>query len=237
MEKITSQEKKTEKTKISQKLQLLKISEEAKERKSVKKFNTAKKPFNMIIVGMTCSGKTHFLLNFLEREYKNYFDHIFLICPTYQWNKTYENWKYDKDEDFIVIPCDQNEVEKYLEIVVAFAKGSKSLIILDDCASGKDVKGRTSELVKLGFSARHYNLSVVVITQQLTSIAKPFRENISKLVTFYNPNKKDMKTILEEHSGVNNRNSLQKIMTTLKDKRYFNLEINLIFPYDYIINE
>ena len=54
----------------------------------------------------------------------------------------------------------------------------------------KNVKNRTSELVKLGFSARHYNLSIVVITQQLTSIAKPFRENISKLVTFYNPNKK-----------------------------------------------
>ena len=56
MEKITSKEKKTEK--LSQKLQLLKISEEAKERKSVKKFNSEKKPFNMIIVGMTCCGKT-----------------------------------------------------------------------------------------------------------------------------------------------------------------------------------
>ena len=237
MEKITSQEKKTEKTKMSQKLQLLKISEEAKERKSVKKFNSEKKPFNMIIVGMTCCGKTHCLLNFLEREYKNYFDHIFLICPTFQWNKTYENWKYDEDEDFIAIPCDQDEVEKYLKIVVDFSKGSKLLIILDDVASGKDVKNRCSELVKLGFSARHYNLSVVVITQQLTSIAKPFRENVSKLVTFYNPNKKDMKTILEEYSGVNNRNELQKIMKTLKNKRYSNLEISLIFPYGYIINE
>ena len=217
MEKSTSREKKTEKTKMSQKLQLLKISEEAKERKSVKKFNTEKKPFNMIIVGMTCCGKTHFLLNFLEREYKNYFDYIFLICPTFQ------NWKYDEDEDFIAIPCDQDEVEKYLKIVVDFSKGSKSLIILDDVASGKDVKNRCSELVKLGFSARHYNLSVVVITQQLTSIAKPFRENVSKLVTFYNPNKKDMKTILEEYSGVNSRNELQKIMTKLKNKRYSNL--------------
>ena len=235
MEKITSQDKKTEK--LGQKIQLLKISEEAKERKSVKKFNSEKKPFNMIIVGMTCCGKTYYLLNLLEKEYKNYFDHIFLLCPTFSWNKTYENWKYDEDEDFIAIPCDQDDVEKYLKIVVDFAKGSKSLIILDDVASGKDVKNRTSELVKLGFSARHYNLSVVVITQQLTSIAKPFRENISKLVTFYNPNKKDMKTILEEYSGVNGRNELEKIMHKLKNKRYSNLEISLIFPYDTIINE
>ena len=69
----------------------------------------------------------------------------------------------------------------------------------------KNVKDRTSELVKLRFSARHYNLSVVVITQQLTSIAKPFRENISKLVTFYNPNKKDITTIIQEYLDVNDR--------------------------------
>ena len=237
MEKITLQKKKTEKTKMSQKLQLLKISEEAKERKCVKKFEAEKKPFNMIIVGMTCCGKTQFLLNFLEREFKNYFDHIFLICPTFQWNKTWGEWKFEKDEDFIAIPCDQDEVEKWMKIVVDFAKGSKSLVILDDCASGKNVKNRTSELVKLGFSARHFNLSVVVITQQLTSIAKPFRENISKLVTFYNPNKKDMKTIIEEYLDVRNRNELEKILQTLKNKCYSNLEINLIYPFGYIINE
>ena len=92
-------------------------------------------------------------------------------------------------------------------------------------------------MVKLGFSARHYNLSVVVITQQLTSIAKPFRENISKLVTFYNPNKKDMKTIFEEYLDVNDRNETHKILKTLKEKKYSNLEIDLIFPYHYIINE
>ena len=196
-----------------------------------------KKPFNMIIVGMTACGKTKYLLDFIENKYKNYFDYIFLICPTFEWNKTYENWKYDKDEDFIAIPCDQDNVEDWLKFIVNFSKGSKSLIILDDCASGKNVKNRTSELVKLGFSARHYNLSVVVITQQLTSIAKPFRENVSKLVTFYNPNKKDMTTIIQEYLGVDDRKELEKILETLKTKKYSRLEINLIFPFGYKINE
>lgn len=69
------------------------------------------------------------------------------------------------------------------------------MIILHDCASAQDVKKRTSKHVKLAFSAHHYNLSTTVITQQLTSIAKPYHENISKLVTFYNPNWNDMKRI------------------------------------------
>ena len=236
MNKITSN-KKCEKVDI-RKLQLSKISSDAKERKKLSKSeNMDKKPFNMIIVGMTACGKTKFLLNFLERDYKRYFDHIFLICPTFEWNKTYEEWEYDKDEDFIAIPSHQDDVEKWLKFVVEYSKGSKSLIILDDCASGKSVKNRTSELVKLGFSARHFNLSVVVITQQLTSIAKPFRENISKLVTFYNPNKKDMKTIIEEYLDVDDKEELQKILKTLREKKYSNVEINLIFPFGYIINE
>ena len=46
-------------------------------------------PFNMIIVGMTGCGKTYYLLNMLENEYNGYFDYISLICPTYNYNKTY----------------------------------------------------------------------------------------------------------------------------------------------------
>ena len=156
----------------------------------------------MIILGMTACGETNYLLEMLEKEYNGHFDYIFLISPTIEWNKTYEKWKYDKDEDYIAIPCDQDDVEDNLKYVVNYAAGTNSQIILDDCASGKCVKNRTSELVKLAFSVRHFNLSTIVITQQLTSIAKPYRENISKLVTLYNPNKKDMNEIIEEYLNV-----------------------------------
>ena len=61
------------------------------------------------------------------------------------------------------------------------------------------MKNRTSELIKLAVSARHYGLSVSVLTQQLTSIAKPFRENASRLVACYNPNRKEMRTLLDEY--------------------------------------
>ena len=68
-----------------------------------------KKPFNMIIVRMTACAKTKYLLDFLENEYKNYFEYIFLVCPIFEWNKTYENCEWcDKDENFIAIPCDQD---------------------------------------------------------------------------------------------------------------------------------
>ncbi len=151
-------------------------------------------PFNMMIVGMTGCGKTYYLLNMLEKEYFGHFEYIFLICPTYNWNMTYQEWTHKDCEHFYPIPSDQNSVDDFIKYIVDNFKGTNSLIILDDCASTQAVKNRVSELVSPAFSARHYGLSTVVITQQLTSIAKPYRENIAKLVMFYNPSKKDMQT-------------------------------------------
>ena len=53
------------------------------------------------------------------------------------------------------LPVAYDNVETILQDITHFAKNTNSLIILDDCAASKDVKNRTSELVKLGFSGRH----------------------------------------------------------------------------------
>ena len=92
-----------------------------------------------------------------------------------------------------------------------------------------------SELVRFTFSARHYNLSTIVITQQLTSIAKPYRENISKFVTFSNRNRNDMKTITDDYLyGVSNE-EIKDIIEKLKKNKYERLEVSLRHPYEYKI--
>ena len=156
-------------------------------------------PFSMIICGITNCGKTFYLLNMLEEHYKKHFDYIILICPTFSLNKTYQEWKYINDSDLFSIECDQDKVDKILHIVQEIFKGTNSLIILDDCASSQDVKNRTSELVKLAFSARHFGLSTIVITQQLNSISKPYRDNVARVVTFYNPDEDDMNVIFRRY--------------------------------------
>ena len=192
-------------------------------------------PFNMIIVGKTACGKTKYLLDMLERDYMGHFEYIFLVCPTFENNTTYRSWKYEPDEEYIVIPCDKDHVDHWLKYIVQNFKGTNSLIILDDCASGKSVKSKTSELVKLGFSARHYGFSTIVITQQLTSIAKAYRENISKLVSFYNPNKKDMQEIFDDYLGNISKDEEVNIKNTLKNLKYSRLKISFVYPYNHKI--
>ena len=190
-------------------------------------------PFNMIIVGMTGCGKTYYLLTILETEYKKHFEKIFVICPTFVHNQTYREWKYVNDECFFAIPCDHDGVECYLKKITSYVEGTNSLIVLDDCASSRSVKNRTSELVRLGFSARHYGLSTIVLTQQLTSIAKPYRENISKLVTFYNPSSKDMNTIFDDYLSTLDASEKKTIISTLKNNDYARLEVLLRRPYSH----
>ena len=184
----------------------------------------------MIIVGMTACGKTHYLLEMLEKEYKNHFGHIFIVCPTLEDNKTYQQWKYLADPDVYALPVSHDNVETILREITHFAKNTNSLIILDDCASSKDVKNRTSELVKLGFSGRHIGLSTIVVTQQLTSISKPYRMNISRLVTFYNACKDDMKYIFNNYLNIE-KDEEKGIIDTLKNNDYARLEILTTRPY------
>ena len=181
---------------------------------------------------MTGCGKTYYLLKMLEDSYRGHFDYIFLICPTFVYNMTYQEWKHKNDPDFLAMPCKQDDVDSYLQRVTWFAKGTNSLIILDDCAGSQFVKNRTSELVNLAFHAR---LSTIVITQQLTSIAKPYRENISKLVTFYNPSAKDMKALFDEYMADVETQDKSEIVKSLKNNDYARLEILLRRPYGHNI--
>jgi len=79
------------------------------------------------------------------------------------------------------------------------------------------VKGCTSQLVSLGFSARHTGISVWVLTQQITSIAKPFRENVAALVPFYTPSGKTTKAIFEDYTGELSHEKYQELIAQLKN--------------------
>lgn len=72
-------------------------------------------PFNMPILGMTAWGKTHYQLKMLQNEYMGHYGYIILICPTFSWNKSYQEWKYTSDPDFTTLECPQDLRGRYPE--------------------------------------------------------------------------------------------------------------------------
>ena len=189
-------------------------------------------PFNALIVGPTNSGKTQFLVDQLHGQFKGKFDYIVLICPTFAYNKTLYRFG-ERDPRLYVIICEQHEVELFLKLARLAFEGANTLIVLDDCAASKDVKGRTGELVKLGFSVRHAGISVWVLTQQLSSIAKPFRENVAGIVLFYTPSAKTMKAIFEEYAGELSHDELKQMISRLKERKYAHLIFFFALSFHY----
>ena len=187
-------------------------------------------PFNALIVGPTNSGKTHFLVKQLCGPFRGKFDYIVLICPTFAYNRTLYRFAA-RDPRLDVIVCEQHQVENWLKVVSFFFEGSNTLIVLDDCASSRDVKDRTGELVKLAFSARHVGISVWVLAQQLSSIAKPFRENLAPIVLFYTPSAKTTKAIFDEYGGGHSYKEINQMISRLKERKFAYLILSLRHPY------
>jgi len=188
-------------------------------------------PFNALIVGPTNSGRTQFFVNQLFGPFRGRFDYIVLIYPTFARNWTLYRFA-ERDLRFYPIICEQHQVEMWLKLASFVFEGTNTLIILDDCVVSKDVKGRRGELVKLGFSARHSGISVWVLTQQLLSIAKPFRENVAAIVLFYTPSAKTTKAIFEEYAGELSHNELRQMIARLKERRFAHLIFSLRHPFD-----
>ena len=46
-------------------------------------------PFNALIVGLTNSGKSRFVVDLIYGPFRGKFEYIVLICPTFAHNKTY----------------------------------------------------------------------------------------------------------------------------------------------------
>ncbi|KAL9954568.1 hypothetical protein ACROYT_G042124 [Oculina patagonica] len=160
----------------------------------------SKMPFNALIVGPTNSGKSRFVVDQIYGPFRGKFDYIVLICPTFAHNKTYHRIGENDPRMFMII-CEQHDVENWLKLVNWFFEGTNTLIILDDCAASKDVKGRSGQLVNLGFSARHIGISVWVLTEKITSITPSYRENVAAIVLFYTPSAKTTKTIFDDYTG------------------------------------
>lgn len=187
-------------------------------------------PFNALIVGPTNPGKSHFVVKQLYGPFRHQFENIAFICPTFAFNKTYfELGLYDPRMFFI--NCSHQEVEVWLRIVSLFFAGTRSLIVLDDCAASKDVKGRTGELVDLAFSARHMGISVWVIAQKITSITASFRENVAAVVLFYTPSSRTTKAIFEDYAGELSHDDYKTLLTQLKEKKYSFLVFSQRFPF------
>lgn len=166
-----------------------------------------KHPFRMLLTGASGSGKSTFLLNLLNRLYKNkdtgksYFDDIYAVGPTVKFDDLYETLKLD-DAHLIEEPTiefmdkvfnDQKQAIKGKGI----DKAKKVLIIFEDIIGHKKFMN-SKQFLKAFVMSRHFNVSVMVCSQSYTKVPRPCRLQCTQ-IAFFPSKKSEMDLICDEY--------------------------------------
>ena len=190
-------------------------------------------PFHALITGPTNCGKTKFVVDQLRGPFRGLFSVIILICPTYAVNNTYRSFARGDKGFFCMTPNASTSEE--VHNLFHDNKRDKVLVILDDCAVSADVKRRTSALVDLAFSGRHIQIYLWVVTQQLSSSAKPFRENLGCIVAFHNPDKDSTDKLFSSFGSAIDKDEKADICKILKNEKHWHLQMLLRHLFSYVV--
>ena len=98
-----------------------------------------KEPHTALLIAPTGVGKTYIALNLLEKEYKESFDFIIIICPMLRYNKTYQlrNWIWTDPYVFLIEPG--NNLYNWVEKMGKLFAGFKTLFLIDDIIADENL--------------------------------------------------------------------------------------------------
>ena len=163
-----------------------------------------KKSHTTIFTGPTGCGKTHLVLDLIEKEYTKHFAYIVIICPTLRWNKTYhfKDWiKYD-DKVWLIEPKDKpyQWIEKFSQLLAR----SETLFIIDVIIGDEGLDKRRQPLLELAISGRHRDYYLWLLTQSYSAIPKNLRKQAKAIFVWYPKKKADLKMIHDENNVLTN---------------------------------
>ena len=114
-----------------------------------------KKPHTSMFIGQAGCGKTHLVLELIEKEYKKHFDYIVIICPTLRENSTYhaKEWMKDNDKVWLVEP--KENLYQWSKKLSGLFRFFEVLFIVDDIIANENLDKRIQPLSELSISSRH----------------------------------------------------------------------------------
>ena len=151
-------------------------------------------PFRMYIIGASGSGKTNFMLNLMDNKhmYKNYFDSVLVISPTArELDASYQVLRLDDQNYFPPDPQVLHAIQEIQEKHISEKgkhKSPKVLVIIDDIVSYKTFLN-SPIFLRFAVMSRHWNISLILMSQAYHRIPKSVRLQMSCIVYFKGSNK------------------------------------------------
>ena len=144
-----------------------------------------KEPHTAIFTDQMGSGKTHLVLELIEKEYNKDFDFIIIICPTLRENSTCyaKEWIKNNDKVWLIEPKDN--LYQWIQKLSEMLRFLKVLFIIDDIIANKDLDKRRQPLLELSTSGRHRGHYLWLLTQSYLGIPKKLREQAKAIFVWY----------------------------------------------------
>ena len=108
-----------------------------------------KKPHTAMFIGQTGCGKTHLVLELIEKEYNKHFDYMIIIYPTLRDNATYlsRNWIKNDDKVWLVEPKDS--LYQWIQKLSEFLPFPEVLFIIDDIIANESLDKKETASVRI----------------------------------------------------------------------------------------
>jgi hypothetical protein len=192
-------------------------------------------PHCALIAGPTSCGKTRFVLNLLENQYRGVFDYIIILCPTIRDNETYleRSWIWTTPNVVVIEKCDR--LNHLLGVLFERFRGEKTLYLVDDLAGSDELAKKRDMLTKLAFSGRHTQQSVWVLTQAYTSVLKDFRRQTKWVALFHPKERDDFLSCLRENDVVP-ADVREEVRAKLSQVPHAKLILKTDVPASYIVH-
>ena len=164
-------------------------------------------PFRLVVVAPSNTGKSVMVSNLISSDsfpYKKYFgENIFIFSPTFKMGSMTGMHNIKKQNIFDTFNVDvlNSIINEQKNLIETYGKKSCSpiLIIFDDVIA--ELNSIQKEfLKKCYFGLRHYNGSVILLSQQYKMIPKSVRMNCSDTILFEVANEHEVKDITEEQN-------------------------------------
>ena len=91
-----------------------------------------KEPHTALFIAPTGIGKTHLALDLLEKEYKDHFNYIIIICPMLKHNETYRSREWFWTDPRVISIEPGNCIFDWIKMVSNALAGSKTLFLVND---------------------------------------------------------------------------------------------------------
>ena len=159
-----------------------------------------KKPHTALFVAPT--GVGNIALGLLEKEYKNHFDFIIIICPTLKHNEMYRSREWFWTDPRVISIEPGNPLFDWIKMVSNELAGSKTLFLVDDIIADEKLDKRRQPLLELVILGRHRGHLLWLLMQSYTGVPLNIRRQAKMFYVWLQKKQGDWVAIHEENEVI-----------------------------------